>query len=104
MQRDATGRKHGLPHGPFEALFAPRPIGWIASLGPDGVASLASHGFFSVVGHRQPEPMLASAGRNGSLRNVEATGEINHSNATRALRDTMNLPSAAVARGVGGCR
>ena len=32
---------HGLPHDPFNAIIAPRPIGWISSLTPEGVANLA---------------------------------------------------------------
>jgi len=27
---------HGLPHDPFKAIIAPRPIGWIASQSKQG--------------------------------------------------------------------
>lgn len=100
MHYDATGRHHGLPHDPFKALVAPRPIGWVASLGADGVANLAPYSFFNAVSDRPPLLMFASAGRKDSLRNIEASGEFTCSVATWALRDAMNLSSAAVAPGV----
>ena len=31
---------HGLPHDPFKAIVAPRPIGWISSLGAGGSPNL----------------------------------------------------------------
>ena len=36
MFYETADNKHGLPHDPFKALAVPRPIGWIASMGPDG--------------------------------------------------------------------
>ena len=37
MHYETTGRAPGLKFDPFKALAVPRPIGWIATLGPDGV-------------------------------------------------------------------
>ncbi|MEL6948058.1 MAG: flavin reductase family protein, partial [Pseudomonadota bacterium] len=37
---------HGLPHDPFKALVAPRPIGWISTLSKAGVPNLAPYSFF----------------------------------------------------------
>jgi len=34
-------RNHGLPHDPFKAIVAPRPIGWITSLSAKGKINLA---------------------------------------------------------------
>src|SRR5215207_5542808 len=48
---------HGLPHDPFKAIVAPRPIGWISTVGPDGRTNLAPYSFFNAV-HSRP-PMLA---------------------------------------------
>ena len=36
---------HGLPHNPFKALVAPRPIGWISSLDAEGRPNLAPYSF-----------------------------------------------------------
>jgi flavin reductase (DIM6/NTAB) family NADH-FMN oxidoreductase RutF len=100
MHYDATGRHHGLPHDPFKALVAPRPIGWIATVDAEGRANLAPYGFFNAVSDRPPMVLFASAGRKDSLRNIEATGEFTCSLAAWPLRMAMNLGSAAVAPGV----
>ena len=39
MHYDTALRDHGLPHDPFKALVVPRPIGWVSSIGKDGVAT-----------------------------------------------------------------
>lgn len=90
----ATG--HGLPHDPFKAIVAPRPIGWIGTLDADGVPNLAPYSFFNAVGDRPPMIVFSSSGRKDSLANVEATGEFTWSMATRALAEAMNASSAGV--------
>lgn len=88
--------KHGLTHDPFKALVAPRPIGWISTVSPEGVVNLAPYSFFNAVSDTPPMIMFASSGRKDTLRNVEATGEFTCSIATEALVDAMNLSSATV--------
>jgi len=97
MHYDARTRDHGLRHDPFKALVAPRPIGWIGSVDAQGRANLAPYSFFNAVSDRPPMVMFSSGGHKDSLRNIEATGEFTCSLATWALRDAMNLSSAAVA-------
>ncbi|MCH8239530.1 MAG: flavin reductase family protein [Proteobacteria bacterium] len=87
---------HGLPHDPFKALIAPRPIGWISSLDPDGVVNLAPYSFFNAVSDRPPFVMFSSSVRKDSVRNIEATGEFVCSLATYELKDQMNQTSAMV--------
>jgi hypothetical protein len=41
-----------LPHDPFKAVIAPRPIGWVSTLSPDGMLNLAPYSFFNAVGER----------------------------------------------------
>ena len=36
---------HNLPHDPFKACVAPRPIGWISTQDADGVPNLAPYSF-----------------------------------------------------------
>ena len=67
--------KRGLTHDPFKALVAPRPIGWITTIGPDGVVNLAPYSFFNAVSDVPPMVMFASSGRKDSLRNIETTYE-----------------------------
>lgn len=90
------GRGHGLSHDPFKAIVAPRPIGWISTLGADGVANLAPYSFFNAVCSNPPMIAFSSDGRKHSLANAEATGEFVWSMATRALAEAMNTSSATV--------
>jgi flavin reductase (DIM6/NTAB) family NADH-FMN oxidoreductase RutF len=100
MHYDARKRDHGLPHDPFKALVAPRPIGWVGTVDAQGRANLAPYSFFNAVSDRPPMLVFSSGGRKDTLRNVEATGEFTCSLATEATRDAMNMSSAAVAPGV----
>ncbi|MGY3500035.1 flavin reductase (DIM6/NTAB) family NADH-FMN oxidoreductase RutF [Bradyrhizobium sp. USDA 4471] len=38
---------HGLRHDPFNAIIAPRPIGWISSRDAKGHVNLAPYSFFN---------------------------------------------------------
>ncbi len=43
---------HGLPHDPFNAIIAPRPIGWISSQSETGVLNLAPYSFFNAFNYK----------------------------------------------------
>lgn len=100
MHYDTAKRDHGLPHDPFKALVVPRPIGWVSTIGNDGVVNLAPYSFFNAVSDRPPMLVFSSGGTKDSLRNIVDTGEFTCSIATWALREAMNLSSASVAPGV----
>ena len=51
---------HGLPHNPFNAIVAPRPIGWISTRSADGIDNLATSSFFNAVAYTPPQVMFAS--------------------------------------------
>lgn len=87
---------HGLPHDPFNAIIAPRPIGWISSLTPDGVANLAPYSFFNAFNYVPPIIGFCSQGRKDSLANVEATGEFVWNLVTEPLAQAMNLSCSAL--------
>ena len=91
---------HRLPHDPFKAIVAPRPIGWVSSLDVDGRPNLAPYSFFNAVCDSPPMVMFSSSARKDSQANVEATGEFVVNLATHALADAMNVSSAAVPHGV----
>ena len=93
-------RQHGLKHDPFKALVAPRPVGWIGTVSKDGVRNLAPYSFFNAISDRPPMVVFCSGGLKDSLRNVLDTGEFTCSVATFALREAMNMSSAAVGAGV----
>ena len=41
-----------LPHDPFKAIVAPRPIGWISSISAAGQVNLAPYSYFNGVSSR----------------------------------------------------
>jgi len=96
MFYDAVANTHGLAIDPFKALIAPRPIGWISTLGRNRVVNLAPYSFFNAVSEDPHFVMFASGGRKDSQRNAEETGEFVCSLATYELREAMSRTSAAV--------
>lgn len=86
--------QHGLPHDPFKAIVAPRPIGWIGSKGRDGSLNLSPYSFFNAISDRPKLVMFSSSGRKDSLRNVEETGVFTANLVSRHLVDRMNASSA----------
>ena len=89
-----------LPHDPFKAIVAPRPIGWISSVSARGEVNLAPYSFFNGINSRPPMVMFASESRKDSVRNIEETGEFVCNLATWDLRDAMNATSAPLPHGV----
>jgi len=97
----ATDRPdHGLPHDPFKAIVAPRPIGWITTMSAAGAINLAPYSYFNGVLSRPPVVMFSSEGRKDSLAFVEETKEFVCNLATWDLREKMNQTSAPYRRGV----
>lgn len=96
MFYDAIANTHGLEFDPFKALVTPRPIGWISTLGKNGVVNLAPYSFFNAVGTDPHYVMFSSGGRKDSQRNAEEMGEFVCSLATYDLRDAMNRTSQHV--------
>ncbi|MEK9724020.1 MAG: flavin reductase family protein [Rhodospirillaceae bacterium] len=96
MHYDSVRNEHGLKHDPFKALVAPRPIGWVSSVSPDGVLNLAPYSFFNAVSDKPHYVFFTSSGRKDSMRNVEKTGEFTCSLSTWDTRDGMNISSAPV--------
>ena len=89
-----------LPHDPFKAIVAPRPIGWITSMSAKGEINLAPYSFFNGVNSRPNLVMFASEGIKDSVAFIEETGEFVCSLATYDLRHEMNETAAPLARGV----
>ncbi len=91
---------HGLPHDPFKAIVAPRPIGWIGTVDAQGRPNLAPYSFFNAISSFPPMVFFNSEGRKDSIDNAEATGEFTCSLVGAALARAMNATSAPVAHGV----
>ncbi len=89
---------HGLPHNPFKAIVAPRPIAWVSTLSTDGVANLAPYSFFNAVADAPPMLMISSSPvpsneDKDTLRNILDTGEFVVHVVPHAMRDAMNVTS-----------
>src|SRR5262245_32874843 len=100
MFYETDKRNHGLPHDPFKAIVAPRPIGWITSISRNGEINLAPYSYFNAVSTRPPIVCFSSEGRKDSLAFVEETREFVCNLATFDLRLAMNETSAPYPRGV----
>lgn len=76
--RPADG--HGLPHNPFNAIIAPRPIGWISTRSADGMDNLAPYSFFNGVAYDPPQVMFSTTGdKSDRLRGKDTLGNIEQS-------------------------
>jgi len=84
---------HGLPHDPFRAIAAPRPIGWVSTLSKEGILNLAPYSFFNAVAGQPPMVMISSEGIKDSIRNIDATREFVINLATLPLAKKMNETS-----------
>ena len=88
-----------LPHDPFKAFIAPRPIGWVSTVGPGGEVNLAPYSFFNAVSDQPPMVMFSSNGPKDSATFATSGGEFVWNLATYELREQMNLTSKALPRG-----
>lgn len=103
----------GLPFNPFKALVAPRPIGWITTLSPQGDINLAPYSYFQAVADN-PDILMFSAtptfsvseqgvsfgeDRKHSEGNAISGGEFVCNLVTMELAQAMNLTSAHLPAG-----
>ena len=100
MFYDTRKNDHGLPHNPFKAIVAPRPIGWITSMNAKGEINLAPYSFFNGITDKPPIVMFSSEGPKDSVAFVEETKEFVCSLVTWDLRNAMNETAASFPRGV----
>lgn len=97
---------HGLPHNPFNAIVAPRPIGWISTRAGMG-DNLAPYSFFNAVAYQPPQVMFASTsakedrdGTKDSVAQIAESGVFCVNIADATMRDLINASSAPMAAGV----
>jgi flavin reductase (DIM6/NTAB) family NADH-FMN oxidoreductase RutF len=94
-QRDKTL----LPHDPFKAIVAPRPIGWISTRSEDGRINLAPYSFFNGFSSAPPIVGFSSEGAKDSAAFASESGEFVANLATMDLVHPMNQSSAPYPRG-----
>ncbi len=97
---------HGLPHNPFSAIIAPRPIGWISTRSADGIDNLAPYSFFNGVAYQPPQVMFSTTGSKpdrlrgkDTLGNIEQTGVFCVNVVEEEGLQEMNATSAAFPAG-----
>ena len=88
-----------LPHNPWTAMVAPRPIGWISTKSKAGAVNIAPYSYFNAVSAVPPVVMFSSDGWKDTLTFANETREFVWNMATWNLREEMNLTSATLERG-----
>lgn len=94
--RPADG--HGLPHNPFNAIVAPRPVGWISTRGTMG-DNLAPYSFFNAIAYVPPQVMFSSTGVKDSLAAVRESGVFAVNIVEEAMLQVMSDTSRHFPRG-----
>jgi len=101
MFYEPVKNNHGLAHDPFKSCVVPRPIGWISTVGADGVHNLAPFSQFQNLTFDPPYVMFAAnqttdGRRKDSVVNAEQSGEFVYNMATYDLREAINLSAQEV--------
>ena len=91
---------HPLPHNPFKAIVAPRPIGWIGTKSKEGAVNLAPYSFFNAICDTPPMVMFSSSGVKDSVSFIDETGEFTANLVSDHLRTQMNASSVDAPRGI----
>jgi flavin reductase (DIM6/NTAB) family NADH-FMN oxidoreductase RutF len=91
---------HGLKHDPFNAIVAPRPIGWISSREARGHTNLAPYSFFNALCYHPPIIGFSSTNWKDSVQNIQETKEFVWNLVTMDLAQQMNATAAHVAHDV----
>lgn len=95
----------GFRRSIFNAIVAPRPIGWISSISAAGYVNLAPFSQFNLASTAPPVVMFAcnqptDRQDKDTIANVRATGEFVVNLVSWELRDAMNVTSTPVPHGV----
>ncbi|WP_102959209.1 flavin reductase family protein [Mangrovicella endophytica] len=90
---------HGLPHDPFKAIVAPRPIGWISTRSRSGAVNLAPYSFFNAIADHPKLVMFSSSGMKDTASFAIESGEFVANLATGALARAVVRSSAPAPRG-----
>lgn len=100
MELDPTTISQQSMYKLMIGAIVPRPIGWISTVGADGVVNLAPFSFFNAVCSNPPTVLFCVTARKGdspmkdTLRNVLATGEFVVNIVSYDVAGAMNQTSA----------
>lgn len=95
---------HGLPHNPFKAIIAPRPIAWISTLDAKGAANLAPYSYFNAVSDDPPMVVISCSKApdrpfKDTLTNILSVQEFVIHIVPEAMAGAMNATSAPLPAG-----
>ncbi len=100
MQFDTLKTEPSVLYKLLTGTIIPRPIGWISTIGENGINNLAPFSYFNMVSHDPPCVMFSTARDNNknkdTLNNVLSNGEFVVNLATLDTVEAMNATSAAV--------
>lgn len=96
--------KADYKRGLFNAIIAPRPIGWISTVNAEGVANIAPFSYFAIVSSSPPILMFScntpeDRQAKDTLANVRATGEFVYNMASLDLIEQVNASSRPLPAG-----
>jgi len=84
-------------HRMLTGIVMPRPIAWVSSISPAGVANLAPYSFFTAVASRPPSVLFSVGKRRGAVKdtlsNIQANGEFVVHMVDEDHIDAMNITS-----------
>ena len=94
-----------LPFSPFKSCTIPRPIGWLSTISPSGIANLAPYSQWQNLTFDPPMVMFAAnqhldGRRKDTVVNAEATGWFVWNMATWELREAVNATAVPTPYGV----
>lgn len=92
-------RDPALRFDPVKAIIAPRPVGWISTIGKCGTVNLAPYSFFNMFSTQPAIVGFSSEGMKDSPSFAAETGGFVCNLATYDLREAMNETSRPFARG-----
>ncbi|QHJ10307.1 hypothetical protein FX988_00519 [Paraglaciecola mesophila] len=87
---------HNLKHNPFNAIIAPRPIGWISTKSLSGDLNLAPYSFFNAFNYHPPIIGFSSIGYKDTVKNIQESGVFCWNLVSESQVDAMNQTSAAL--------
>lgn len=91
MKFDPSEMEHPDIYKVLSGVVIPRPIAWVSTFGPDGVANVAPYSFFQPITPSPPHISFSAGSRGGEKKdtekNIDATGEF-----------VVNIVSSEIAR------
>lgn len=78
----------------LNSIVVPRPIAWVSTRSPEGVANVAPHSYCMIISADPPIIAFSSTGWKDTVRNIRASGEFVFNHVAGALVEQMNLTSA----------